>query len=191
MFFKYIVIYIYFIIMKNKTRKIRNIRNIRKVNIRYLPYSLTKKDREKQAKMLKKSQKAYKNSQYYTRQKLSSYKSKKSKHIIKAEKIYGLETIQPNKTLAEKTKCSLEALEKIVSKGEGAYFSSGSRPNQTGQSWGVARLASALTGGKASLIDYSILKEGCQSNSKALRLANKNKRMWMKQMGRRMPKVSV
>jgi len=85
----------------------------------------------------------------------------------------------------------VDALEKIVNKGAGAYFSSGSRPNQTGQSWGIARLASAVTGGKASLIDYAILKTGCRSNSKALRLANKNKRMWMKQMGRRMPKVRV
>jgi hypothetical protein len=172
-----------------KARKTQSTRN--KVNIRYLPYSLTKKDREKQIGMLKKSQKMYKKRGYYTRQKLSSYKSKKSKHILKAEKIYGLETIQPDKELAEKTKCSVDALEKIVSKGEGAYFSSGSRPNQTGQSWGIARLASAITGGKASLIDYSILKTGCRSNSKALRMANKNKRMWMKQMRRRMPKVSI
>ena len=169
----------------NKTQKTR------KVNIRYLPYRLTKKDREKQIGMLKKSQKMYKKHVYYTRQKLSSYKSKKSKHILKAEKMYDLDTVKPNKELAEKTKCSVYALEKIVNKGAGAYFSSGSRPNQTGQSWGVARLASAITGGKASLIDYSILKTGCRSNSKALQLANKNKRKWMKQMGRRMPKVSI
>lgn len=190
MFFKYIVFYFINspIIMKNKTRKTRK---TQKVNIRYLPYRLTKKDREKQIGMLKKSQKMYKKHRYYTRQKLSSYQSKKSKHILKAEKMYGLETIQPNKELAEKTKCSVDALEKIVNKGAGAYFSSGSRPNQTGQSWGIARLASAVTGGKASLIDYAILKTGCRSNSKALRLANKNKRMWMKQMGRRMPKVRV
>lgn len=173
---------------KNKTSKNRK---TRKVNIRYLPYRLTKKDREKQIGMLKKSQKLYKKHEYYTRQKLSSYQSKKSKHILKAEKMYNLDTVKPNKELAEKTKCSVDALEKIVNKGAGAYFSSGSRPNQTGQSWGIARLASAITGGKASLIDYAILKTGCRSNSKALQLANKNKRKWMKQMGRRMPKVSI
>jgi hypothetical protein len=172
-------------------KKTRKVRKTQKVNIRYLPYSLTKKDREKQIGMLKKSQKMYKKRGYYTREKLSSYKSKKSKHILNAEKMYDLETIKPGKELAEKTKCSVDALEKIVSKGEGAYFSSGSRPNQTGQSWGIARLASAITGGKASLIDYSILESGCQSNSKALRMANKKKRMWMKQMGRRMPKVRL
>lgn len=172
-------------------KKTQKVRKTRKVNIRYLPYSLTKKDREKQVGMLKKSQKMYKKKGYYTREKLSSYKSKKSKHILNAEKMYGLETIKPGKELAEKTKCSVDALEKIVSKGEGAYFSSGSRPNQTGHSWGIARLASAITGGKASLIDYSILESGCRSNSKALKAANKNKRMWMKQMGRKMPKVSI
>jgi hypothetical protein len=162
-----------------------------KVNIRYLPYRLTRKDREKQIGMLKKSQKMYKKHIYYTRQKLSSYKSKKSKHVLNAEKMYNVESIQPNKELAEKTKCSVDALEKIVNKGAGAYFSSGSRPNQTGQSWGIARLASAITGGKASLIDYSILNTGCRSTSKALKLANKNKRKWMKQMSRRMPKVRL
>lgn len=60
MFFKYIVFYFINspIIMKNKTRKTRK---TQKVNIRYLPYRLTKKDREKQIGMLKKSQKMYKN----------------------------------------------------------------------------------------------------------------------------------
>ena len=56
-------------------------------------------------------------------------------------------------------------------KGEGAYYSSGSRPNQTSQSWGLARLASSITSGKAAAVDYSILEKGCKKNSKALRLA--------------------
>jgi len=159
-----------------------------KVNIRYLPYRLSKKDREKQIGMLNKSRKLYKKNIYFTRKKLSSYQSKKSKHIINAEKMYHVESIQPNKELSEKTGCSVDALEKIVSKGEGAYFSSGSRPNQNAQSWGIARLASAVTGGKASLIDYSILENGCNLNSKALKMANKNKIKWMKQMKRKMPK---
>jgi hypothetical protein len=65
----------------------------------------------------------------------------------------------------------MSALSKIISKGEGAYFSSGSRPNQTAQSWGVARLASSITGGKAAAIDYHILKDECAKNSRALKLA--------------------
>jgi len=171
---------------KNKTHKTHK---THKVNIRYLPHRLSKKDREKQIRMLKKSQKMYKKHVYYTRKQLPSYHSKKSKHILKAEKIYDMESIQPNKILAKKTKCSVDALEKIVSKGEGAYFSSGSRPNQTAQSWGIARLASAITGGKSSLIDYSILQTGCSLKGKALKMANKNKKKWMKTMKRRMPKV--
>jgi hypothetical protein len=62
-----------------------------------------------------------------------------------------------------------------MKKGQGAYFSSGSRPNQTGHSWGVARLASAITGGKASQVDLKHLIKGCKSNSKALRMAKKSK----------------
>ena len=74
------------------------------------------------------------------------------------------------------TGCSKSALAKIINKGEGAYYSSGSRPNQTAQSWGLARLASSITSGKAAAVDYNILEEGCKTNSKALTLAKKSKR---------------
>ena len=69
-------------------------------------------------------------------------------------------------------------LKDIVKKGQGAYFSSGSRPNQTGHSWGIARLASAVTGGKSAVVDYHILKKECKKTSKALKLANKAKRKY-------------
>jgi len=68
-----------------------------------------------------------------------------------------------------------------VKKGEGAYYSSGSRPNQTAQSWGYARLASALTGGPSSVIDYHILRDGCASNSRPLKMARRTCR----KMGRK------
>ena len=57
----------------------------------------------------------------------------------------------------------------------GAYYSSGSRPNQTPHSWGIARLASSISGGKAAAVDYNILAEGCKSGSKALKLAKKSR----------------
>ena len=69
----------------------------KKVPIRYVPKSLSKKDKKKQINMLKKSQKMYKNKKYYTRKPLSSYKNKTSKHIINAQKIYGIIKITPNK----------------------------------------------------------------------------------------------
>jgi len=145
------------------------------IPIRYLPKSLSKKDKSKQIKMLLKSKKLYKKGNFYTRNKLPSYKNKTSNHILNARKIYGINKITPNKKLSLKTGCSLSALNKIVQKGEGAYYSSGSRPNQTPQSWGLARLASSITGGKASAVDYDILSEGCNHNGKAFKLAIKSK----------------
>ena len=49
-----------------------------KFPIRYVPKNLTKKDKQKQLKMLIKSKKLYKNHKYYTRKSISSYKNKKS-----------------------------------------------------------------------------------------------------------------
>lgn len=139
---------------------------------KYVPKSLSKKDKSKQKKMLKKSQKMYKKKKYYTREKVKTFKSKKSNHIKNAERIYKISSVKPSKELSEKTGCSLKGLQEIVKKGQGAYYSSGSRPNQTSHSWGRARLASAITGGKSSQIDYHILEKYCSPGSKALKLAN-------------------
>lgn len=163
--------------MYNVTKKIRNMtKKNRKITKRYLPESLTKKDKKKQSKMLQKSQKLYKKGIYYTRKQLSSYKSKPSNHVSTAKKIYKIDSIEPSPNLSKKTGCSISALEKIVNKGEGAYFSSGSRPNQTAQSWGIARLASSITGGKAAAVDFSILEEGCKPESIALKMAKTAKK---------------
>jgi hypothetical protein len=151
---------------------------ILKFPVRYLPKVLTKKDKKTQVKMLIKSKKLYKKKKYYTRKQLSSYKNKKSNHILNARKIYNIKNITPNKELALKTGCKLSALNKIVKKGEGAYYSSGSRPNQTPKSWGLARLASSITSGKAAAVDYDIIKKGCSHNKKAFILANKSKKKY-------------
>lgn len=147
-----------------------------KIARKYVPKRLTKKDKTKQGKELKKSRRQYKKKKYYTRKKVKSYTSKKSKHIVKAEKIYKVKNVKPSKELASKTGCSIKSLNQIVKKGQGAYFSSGSRPNQTGHSWGYARLASAITGGKSAAVDFSILESGCKSTSKALKLAKQSKK---------------
>ena len=149
-----------------------------RVPVRYLPRGLTKKDRTKQAKMLKKSRSLYKKQKYYTRKMLPSYHSKPSNHIQNAQKIYNVDKIIPNEQLSRKTGCSLSALQKIVSKGEGAYYSSGSRPNQTAQSWGLARLASSITGGKAAAVDYGIIESGCNHKKTAFILANKSRKKY-------------
>lgn len=143
-----------------------------KYNKRYIPNTLTKKDKKKQYNMLRKSSRLYPKAKYFTRKKLKSFTSKVSPHITRARKIYGIDKITASKKLAKKSGCSLSTLRKIVKKGQGAYYSSGSRPNQTPHSWGRARLASAITGGKSSQIDYKLLESGCTKNSKALKLAN-------------------
>jgi hypothetical protein len=144
------------------------------IPIRYLPKKLSRKDRKKQVTMLRKSKKMYLQGKYYTRRKLPSYENKVSKHIKNARKIYNLDKIKPSQELSKATGCSISALEKIVNKGEGAYFSSGSRPNQTAQSWGLARLASSITGGKSAAVDYDILEKGCNHTKKAFLLARKS-----------------
>ena len=146
-----------------------------KFPLRYLPVQLSKKDKIKEARMLIKSKKLYKKGKYYTRQKVKSFKTKPSNHVANARRIYGVENVSPTTELAQKTGCSIGALEKIVNKGAGAYFSSGSRPNQTAQSWGLARLASAITAGKSAAVDYDILQDGCDHKGKAFILANKSK----------------
>lgn len=149
-----------------------------KFPLRYIPKSLSRRDKQKQIDMLKKSKKLYKKNKYYTRKTLPSYKHKKSKHILNARKIYNIKNILPNKELALKTGCSLSALKQIVKKGEGAYYSSGSRPNQTAKSWGLARLASSLTAGKAAAVDYNIIEKGCNHNKKAFKLANQSRKKY-------------
>lgn len=146
-----------------------------KLNVpqRYVPKILTKKDRKKQEKNLRKSRKLYKKQIYHSRPKVKSFKSRKSNHLKRARELYKIDSVSPSTELAKKTKCSIDGLEKIVNKGRGAYFSSGSRPNQSAESWGLARLASSLTGGNASVIDYHILKEHCKPSSKAIKLAKK------------------
>ena len=158
------------------------------VPIKYVPKKLTKKDKETIKKELKKSRKSYKKGKYYTRKKVSSFQTKKSKHIINAEKIYDLDAIKPSKELSNATGCSIEGLEQIVKKGQGAYYSSGSRPNQSAHSWGYARLASAITGGKSAAVDFNILKTHCKPNGKAMKLANLSRKKH-KFGTRRVPKI--
>lgn len=157
---------------------------------RYVPKQLTKKDKYTQKYNLDKSRKMYKKKKYFTRKKVSSFKSKPSKHLVNVQKIYKINKVVPSVSLAKKTGCSLESLKQIEKKGQGAYFSSGSRPNQSAHSWGRARLASSITGGKSAAVDYLILKKGCKKNSKALKLANKSRKKH--NFGqRRVPKIQI
>ena len=139
----------------------------------YIPKVLSTRDKKTQKTHIKKLKKNYTQKHYLNRPKLKSFKSKESPHVVRAKKMYKVGVIKPSKELARKTKCSLGTLRKIAKKGKGAYYSSGSRPNQTAHSWARARLASAVSGGNASISDFHLLSKGCTPKSKALRLARK------------------
>lgn len=152
-------------------------RTLKKYPKKYVPKYLSAKNMKKQANEIEKSKKNYKKGKYYTRKKMNSYKHVKSPHIKKAMKLYKIENMKLNQSLSRKCGCSLGALRQIYKKGQGAYYSSGSRPNQTADSWAYARVASSITGGKSSKVDYHILEKGCKKGSMALKLAKKNMKL--------------
>jgi len=148
------------------------------------------KDKITQKKGIIKSQKLYKKGKYVIRKKVKTFKNKPSPHIVRAQKLYKIDKIKPSRKLAKKTKCNVKGLRKIFKKGQGAYYSSGSRPNQTPHSWAYARLASSITGGKAAGVDYGILEKYCSKNSDALKLAKKSMKKYNKGM-KRVPQVKL
>ena len=144
----------------------------RKVPKTYIPESLSESDKKKQAKSILQEKK---------RPKLESFESKPSPFIKKFIKKYD-KKITDKKWIHENL-LSYKGQREVLDKAKGAYFSSGSRPNQTAHSWGRARLASSITSGKAAAVDYKLLEQGCKKNSKALKLAKKSLKKY--KMGKR------
>ena len=142
---------------------------------KYIPKYLSNTNANQIKKEIDKSRKLYKKGKYYIRKPVKTMKIKDSKHVVNAKRIYGLKSMKIDKTLAKKTGCSTAGLSKIMKKGQGAYFT-GSRPGQTPTSWGYARLASSITGGKSAAVDFHILDAHCKhKTSKAYSLALKSK----------------
>jgi len=84
----------------------------------------------------------------------TSVKSKRSSWVEKFEKKY--KTKITDKEFIHKNIITKTGQKKIIDKGKGAYYSSGSRPNQTPTSWGLARLASVILNGPSRKIDADI-----------------------------------
>ena len=148
-----------------------------KIIHRYVPNTLSRRDKRRQRNMIVKSRRLYRRCKYYTRKPVKSFSSTPSAHVDRAKQLYHVDRIDASTELSSATGCSVKGLREIIQKGEGAYYSSGSRPNQTPQSWGKARLASAISGGNASLVDYSIINNKCNHRKTAYRLAQKPKVM--------------
>ena len=86
----------------------------------------------------------------------TSVKSKRSSWVEKFEKKY--KTKITDKEFIHKNIITKTGQKKIIDKGKGAYYSSGSRPNQTPTSWGLARLASVILNGPSRKIDkYNVI----------------------------------
>lgn len=116
-----------------------------KVPTRYVPKSLTPADRKKQVKSILEKK---------DRPKVKSFQSRRSSHIVKFEKKYD-KKINDFKWI-DKNIIKKKGIDEILSKGRGAYYSSGSRPNQTPESWALARLASVIMNGNARKVDKKI-----------------------------------
>ena len=132
---------------------------------KYIPKSLSEADKKKQKKQLDKSTKAYKEGKYIERKPVKSFKSKTSSYVVETKKELGITNVKP-KTIgdklgrtADRKKEIATGLEQVLKKGKGAYYSAGSRPNQTAFSWGLARVASVIQGGKARAVDKDIVKK--------------------------------
>jgi hypothetical protein len=84
----------------------------------------------------------------------TNVKNKRSSYVEKFEKKY--KTKITDKEFIHKNIITKTGQKKIIDKGMGAYYSGGSRPNQTPTSWGLARLASVIMGGGARKVDKDI-----------------------------------
>jgi hypothetical protein len=118
---------------------------------------LSKKDKQKQLKSIRKAKRSYKRGKYVPRPKLKSFKEKKSSWTQRFHKLH------PNaktlKQISDVTGIPKGALSAVKRKGMGAYYSSGSRPNQTAESWGLARMYSYILGGPTRKIDHHITEK--------------------------------
>jgi len=88
------------------------------------------------------------------RPKVKSFKSRRSSHVVRFKRKYGVAVTDTD--FIAKFILKRPGIKGVLSKGRGAYYSGGSRPNQTPDSWAYARLASVILGGKARKVDKAL-----------------------------------
>lgn len=91
------------------------------------------------------------------RPKVKGFKSKRSGWAKKFEEKYNKKITDLD--FISKNIIKREGINKILAKGKGAFYSAGSRPNQTAFSWAYARLGSVIMGGGARKVDKAIWDE--------------------------------
>jgi hypothetical protein len=110
---------------------------------RYLPDTLKGKDRQAQIKSIFEGKKRPK----------TKVKERKSSWTIAFTKKYGdeldkMKGKRSKRNIAKVTGIPFKAIDEVYKKGEGAFYSSGSRPNQTPSSWARGRIYAFIMGGK-------------------------------------------
>ena len=119
---------------------------------RYLPDTLSATDKRKQIKSIFEK----------TNRPKVDVKKKRSKWTISFDTEYGKAkgTSHSMSAISKTTGYKLSGLKTIKKKGEGAFYSSGSRPNQSATSWALGRTYAYIMGGKAvRKIDNNITKK--------------------------------
>jgi len=126
-----------------------------KISAKYTS-GLSESDKKKQIKSIK---------EQTIRPKLKSAKSRRSKWTILFDKEYGdrldkMKGKRSKRNIAKITGIPFKAIDEVYKKGEGAYFSSGSRPNQSPQSWARGRIYGYIMGNeKVRKVDKSITEK--------------------------------
>jgi len=118
---------------------------------------LSRKDKKTQIKALAKLKKAYATGKYIDRPKLNSYKKKVSSWTTKFHKLYP--KAKSIKQISNAVKIPEQAQNEVIRKGRGAYYSSGSRPNQTASSWAKARMYAYILGSPTRRVDHHITEK--------------------------------
>ncbi len=116
-------------------------RNIPK---RYIPDTLSKADRAKQIKSIFEK----------TNRPKVEVKKKRSKWTIKFDNEYGkkidkMKGGRSKRNIAKVSSIPFKAIDEVYKKAEGAFYSSGSRPNQSATSWALGRVYAYIMGGEA------------------------------------------
>ena len=117
--------------------------------------NLTRQQKARQTALINKAKKEYEQTgMVQDRPKVSATPTKRSSHAVRFEKKYGFPITDKAKVKATFPDTDVDT---ILSKGVGAYGSSGSRPNVSVAQWAYARLASVLTGGPSLRIDKDLV----------------------------------
>lgn len=133
--------------MAKTIRRRKGSRLTRRIKRKYIPSYLSKKDAALQEASIHKGK---------DRPKLKSAKSRRSSWAAKYERKYGRKITDLGFISSRILRKS--GIDGVLSKGRAAYYTSGSRPNQTQHSWAYARLASVIMGGPARKVDMKLWK---------------------------------